>query len=83
MRWNKDDFLNKGGLRSTRQILLSLSQSIDSGEWNPYALAAKQYDDFNPSYEMAMNGPDRDGYIKAVQKELDALEGMNGWEVVD
>ena len=22
LRWNKDDFLNKGGLRSTRQILL-------------------------------------------------------------
>ena len=62
---------------------MSLLKTFDSGEWNPFALAAKQYDEYNPSFEMAMNGPDREGYIKAVQKELDTLKNMDVWEVVD
>ncbi len=84
LNWNPDDFLGKrGSVKRTRQVLLSLLQTFDSGEWNPFALAAKQYDEFNPSYEMAMNGPDREGYIKAVQKELDTLRDMDVWEIVD
>ena len=30
-----------------------------------------------------MNGPEREGYIKAVHKELDTLRDMDVWEIVD
>ena len=82
LNWDPDQLV-RGSVKRTRQILLTLLKTFDSGEWSPFALAAKQYDEFNPSFEMAMNGPDREGYIKAVQKELDTLKSMNVWEVVD
>ena len=81
--WNPDHFLDRKSVKQTRQILLTLLQNVDSGEWNPMALAAKQYDEFNPSYEMAMNGSEREGYIQATHKELDTLERMDVWDEVD
>ena len=47
------------------------------------ALAAKKCDANNPSYEMAMNGPNREGYIKACKKEIQTLIDMGVWEVVN
>ena len=46
-------------------------------------MAAKVYDDLNPSWEMAMNGPFAEGYMKAQQLEIDTLEKMDVWEIVD
>jgi hypothetical protein len=37
----------------------------------------------NPSWEQAMNGPDRDGYFKAAEIEVETLERMDTWEVVE
>jgi len=53
------------------------------GEWTPQALAAKVYDELNPSWEMAMNGPHREGYIKACEAEIKTLTDMQVWEEVE
>jgi hypothetical protein len=54
-------------------------------EWmHPMVLAAKANAEDNPTWEQAMNGPDRDGYLEAARKELKTLsEDTNAWDVVD
>jgi hypothetical protein len=54
-------------------------------EWmHPMVLAAKANAEDNPSWEQAMNGPDREGYLEAARKELKTLsEDKEAWEVVD
>ena len=47
------------------------------------ALAAKTYDENNPSYEMAMNGPNAKGYKEACLAEINTLIKMGVWELVD
>jgi hypothetical protein len=37
----------------------------------------------NPSWKQAMNGPFKDEYWKAAVKEIETLEAMDAWEVVD
>ena len=37
----------------------------------------------NPTWWEAMSGPSADDYWKAACKEIDTLEGMDAWEVVD
>ena len=83
LNWDPSTFLNEGGTARTRRVLLSLLKSVDAGEWHPSALAAKTYDENNPSYEMAMNGPNAEGYRQACQTEIDTLEKMDVWELVD
>jgi hypothetical protein len=47
-------------------------------------LAAKANAEDNPTWEQAMNGPDRDGYLEACQKELHTLsEDKDAWDVLD
>ena len=83
LNWDPETFLDGKSSARTRNVLLNLLQTVPSGEWNPMALAAKKYDENNPSYEMAMNGPNRTGYIEACDKEVDTLEAMDVWEEVD
>ena len=64
-------------------MLLGLLQLVPDSNWNPMALAAKKYDKNNPSYDMAMNGPSREGHIEACNKEMQTLINMGVWEVVD
>ena len=52
-------------------------------DWHPLALKAKADDADNPTWEEAMNGPFREGFWEACEKELAQLEKMNCWEVVD
>jgi hypothetical protein len=51
--------------------------------WEPFAFAAKLNDDDNPSYNQALNGPSREGYELAMQKEWDVLTKMKAWTIVD
>ena len=67
--WNKD-FLTAGKSLHTKKVMINLLASMENGEWNPYALAAKVYDDLNPSWEMAMNGPFPEGDIEAQRLEI-------------
>ena len=83
LNWDPDSFLDGHSSARTRKVLLALLQSIPEGEWNPMALAAKKYDENSPSYEMAMNGPNREGYIEACNKEIQTLIDMGVWELVD
>jgi hypothetical protein len=54
-------------------------------EWmHPMILAAKANADDNPTWEQAMNGPDRKGYLEACRKELHTLSvDKDAWDVVD
>ncbi len=36
-----------------------------------------------PNWHQAMNGPFEDEYWKAAEKEMDGLEGMGAWDVVE
>ena len=54
--------------------------------WHPLALATKMDAASaadNPSWEQAMNGPDREGYLKAAEIEMDTLLKMDTWDEVD
>ena len=52
--------------------------------WEPLALAAKGDDpENNPTWEQAMNGPLKEGYMEACRKEIETLKAMDVWEVVD
>ena len=44
-------------------------------------LEASQED--NPSWKQAMNGPFKAEYWQAAVKEIETLESMDAWEVVD
>jgi len=49
----------------------------------PLILAAKANSLDLPTWEQAMNGPDRDGYWQACEKEIGTLESKDSWEIVD
>ena len=51
-------------------------------DWSPLAFKAKCYDEDNPSYEQAMNGPNAEGYKEACRKEYQTLWDMGVWELV-
>ena len=46
------------------------------------AITLKANAEDNPTWEQAMNGPDRDGYWTAAKVELETLEKKGAWEVV-
>lgn len=50
---------------------------------DPRILAAKANAEDNPSWHEAMNGPLREGYKKAADDEIEALEHKKAWDVVD
>ena len=49
---------------------------------HPFAFAAKANAEDTPTFNEAMSSPDREGFIEAMKKELDALDGMEAWDVV-
>ena len=59
----------------------SLNKTLES--WHPMALAAKANDADTPNWNQAMNGPNAQGFWEACRKELDTLEKMKVWDVVD
>ena len=58
-----------------------LNKTLES--WHPMALAAKDNDADTPNWNQAMNGPNAQGFWEACRKELDTLETMKVWDVVD
>ena len=46
-------------------------------------LAAKANDKDNPSWEEAINGPLAEGYMVSAQTEIDTLEKLKVWEVLE
>jgi predicted short-subunit dehydrogenase-like oxidoreductase (DUF2520 family) len=54
-------------------------------EWmHPLALATLENAKDNPTWEQAMNGPDKAGYWKACEIELNTLtQKHEAWDVVD
>jgi len=49
---------------------------------HPLAFAVKANSLDTPNFHEAMNGPDSEGFYKAMETELEQLESMNAWEVV-
>jgi hypothetical protein len=58
-----------------------VTKEID-GEIHPCLLASKASQSDNPTYEEAMNGPRREGFLQAMTIELKTLTEMECWEVV-
>jgi hypothetical protein len=69
--------------RALFQMLCSYSEDDGTLEaFSPMALATLANDVNQPNWHQAMNGPDREGYWKAMEKEIKTLEDMEVWEVV-
>lgn len=71
-----------------KHILLQMLKSYDEDEgtleeWHPLAFGAKSNDPDTMDWFEAMNGPNRDGFMEAARKEIETLEQMDVWEVVD
>ena len=71
-----------------KRVMLNMLHDYDYSnstleQWNPMALAAKANDPDTPNWNEAMNGPFAEGFWEAMRKELDTLEHMKVWEVVD
>ena len=82
--WNPGTFLTRGTEDTKRFLRHMLTQRDDGEAWHPSALAAKGQDpENNPTWEQAMNGPLREGYMEAARKEIATLVQMGVWEVVD
>ena len=52
-------------------------------DWTPLALAAKAADEDTPNWAQAMNGPNKEGFWEACQKEYDTLTEMDTWDIVE
>jgi len=66
-----------------KRELYNLLEAQKEGNWTLNALAAKVYNELTPSWEMAMNGPNREGFIKACEAEIKTLEEFEVWEEVN
>ena len=69
---------NKCGYSGSRRDLIA--------NWvHPFFLKAKSEarKEDNPNWKEAMNGPFSEEFWKAAVKEIETLEGMDAWEVVD
>jgi hypothetical protein len=75
--------------RDARAMMAVLEQHTDDNyntvEWmHPLALATLANAEDNPTWEQAMNGPDKAGYWKACEIELNTLtQKRDAWDVVD
>ena len=49
---------------------------------HPLAFEAKANANDSPNYYQAMNGPDAEGFYRAMQEEMESLESMDPWEIV-
>ena len=53
-------------------------------EWlHPMILAAKANSEDNPTWAEAMNGPLKEGYMEAARTEIETLQEMEAWDLVD
>ena len=52
-------------------------------DWHPFIFVAKVNTEDNSNWDQAMNGPEKVGYFKATEKEIETLETKEAWEVVE
>jgi hypothetical protein len=78
------DSLKTGSLgKLIAQMNIETDQDLNTvEEYNPALLSSKASEDDNPTYEQAMSGPNKEGYWKAAEKEVDNLFKKVSWEVV-
>jgi hypothetical protein len=74
--------------RSGKQIMHNLLKQYDHTNgtlegWNPMALAGKANSEDIPSWHEATCGPDAPGFWESMRKEIETLEKMGVWEIVD
>jgi hypothetical protein len=85
LRWDRMlDSLKTGSLgKLMAQMNIETDQDLNTvEEYNPALLSSKVSEDDNPTYEQAISGPNKEGYWKAVKKEVDTLVKKGSWEVV-
>ena len=51
--------------------------------FHPFAFASKVDADDSPKFHEAMSSPDREGFIEAMHLEIQQLESLNAWAVVN
>ena len=49
---------------------------------HPFAFAARANANDDPTFKEAMSGPDREGFLEAMSKEIEQLESLDSWSVV-
>jgi Reverse transcriptase (RNA-dependent DNA polymerase) len=87
LQWNQlVETLQSADLRAMMNLLEQHTDlENNTVEWmHPMILAAKANAEDNPTWDQAMNGPDRSGYWEAMAKELKTLQdNKDAWDVVD
>jgi len=86
MNWN----LALSAIRSNnlKSMMAQMQQNVDPNDgtldWmNPMIFGAKANTGETPTWEQAMNGPDRKGYWTACEKEIKTLsKDKDAWDVV-
>jgi Reverse transcriptase (RNA-dependent DNA polymerase) len=85
--WNKAvHLLRSQDARAVLFLLDGYRNSDNPGllkDWHRTALAAKASDEDNPNWNQTMHGPNKEGFWESCQKEVDTLEVMETWDVVD
>ena len=49
---------------------------------HPLAFSARANANDDPTFKEAMSGPDREGFLEAMHKEIESLESMKSWIIV-
>ena len=87
LKWNQAINAIKSNDLQSMMNLMSQHTDVDDGtvEWmHPMILAAQANSADNPTWNEAMSGPDKDGYWKAMELEVDTLEQtQDTWDIVD
>ena len=81
------DPLSEGDGEQIRELLIRIDQNLHPydglyEEWEPTILSTMANAQDNPSWEEAMNGPDKKRYWEACKKEIKTLIKMDPWDVV-
>jgi hypothetical protein len=86
LNWNRDtDSLRGGKLGAMTALIETMTDQENDTieEIHPMVLAAKANADDNPTWEQAMNGPNKERYWQACVKEIETLTtSKEAWEVV-
>ena len=87
MRWHQ--LLDALRSHDYRAFFIEMASNTDQyyntiEEWNPMALTTQANSADNPNWHEAMNGPYKDGYLKAMETEISTLyDHMDSWDIVD
>ena len=82
---NAKNSILKGNLRNMMAIIREHTDfDHDTVEWmHPMILGSVANASDTPNWAEAMNGPNKQGFCDAMDKELATLEGKDAWAVVD